>query len=248
MYCSQCGNSVKSDANFCQHCGAIINKKQEKSTSLEPDFNKPYPEQDPLYHSNNNQPKEQNNGKISIIIGAITLILVFILQIFTIPLSIVGLVFGVKYYQQTKKIGIGLILNIISLILALPIFYTPRFFNSVNPVMGTWNCGSLENSTQYVITLKLNKDKTFIWNKYGDEKNNYVKGTFKATDLKKTNHSSQFSYYSVSLDGEEFVQNGILQTEEYKSQYQMGISTEGSKQAVLMNLTTYNTYYCHLQK
>ena len=50
-------------------------------------------------------------------------------------------------------------------------------------------------------------------------------------------------YYSIKLIGEEYVSEGVLQDEEYESKYEMGILND-SNEAILMNIHTYNMYYC----
>ena len=92
--------------------------------------------------------------------------------------------------------------------------------------------------------MKLEKNNKFKWNKYNDEKNNYVLGKYEFVDLHKTNNNGTASYYSIILTGDEFVNNGVLQTESYKSEYEMGI-IKNSDEAILMNVQTYNMYYCH---
>ena len=55
-----------------------------------------------------------------------------------------------------------------------------------------------------------------------------------------------YSYYTVSIDGDEFYQDGIKQTEEYASEYEFGITKEnGKKQGILYNGKTGSMYYCY---
>ena len=200
------------------------------------------------YVSNNKNSKWKNTT--SLVIGIISLVLVFIFQIFTIPLSIIGLVFGIMSVKENKKNKVGLILNIISLGLAIPILllYSNLLGIGSNPTVGTWDCKAFNNGynedLEYIITMKLEKNNKFKWNKYNDEKNNYVIGEYEFVDLHKTNNNGTASYYSIILTGDEFVNNGVLQTEPYKSEYEMGI-IKNSDEAILMNVQTYNMYYCH---
>ena len=198
--------------------------------------------------------KKKDYGKISKTIGIISIISVFILMVFVFPISIVGLVFGLKHKKEDGKLNIGIILNVISILLMVPIYlvYSNWLFNPVNPVVGTWNCStSYENPENYAITLKLNRNKTFIWNKYGDAENNYVKGKFEFKDLKKSSPDMSFFYYSIKLTSDNFVSGGQLQSQEYKSNYEIGVGTSLSKarnKAVLINEASYNMYYCTLIK
>lgn len=201
---------------------------------------------------NSKQTKEKSwKNTTSLVIGIISFVLVFIFQIFTMPLSIVGIVFGVLSLKDNKKYKIGLILNIISLVIAIPIFmlYSNLLESkSDKPIIGTWNCKAFNNGNNknldYIVTMKLNHDGEFKWNKYNDEKNNYVIGTYEFENLHKTNSNGTTSYYSITLTVDKFVNAGILQTQDYKSEYEMGIIKDADE-AILMNTGTYNMYYCH---
>ena len=210
------------------------------------------------FNSNPHNNTEKENAKktswkntTALIIGIVSLVLVFIFQIFTMPLSIAGIVFGALSLKENKKHKNGLILNIISLVIAIPIFIL--YFSLLksmpsNPVIGTWDCKAFNNGynedLDYIITMKLNNDNQFKWNKYNDENNNYVIGNYEFQDLHKTNNNGTANYYSIILTGDEFVSDGQLQTELYKSQYEMGIIKDADE-AILMNVSTYNMYYCY---
>lgn len=71
-----------------------------------------------------------------------------------------------------------------------------------------------------------------------------VIGIYEFVDLHKTNNNGSANYYSLKLTGEDFVSDGVVQTEPYKSEYEMGIIT-GEDEAILMNVYSYNMYYCH---
>ena len=187
----------------------------------------------------------------SLVIGIISLVLVFIFQIFTMPLSFTGIIFGILSVKNNKKHKIGLILSIISFVIAIPIFFLyDSILNTqpLNPTVGTWDCKAFNNGDNehldYVITMKLNNNDEFKWNKYNDEENNYIIGTYEFEDLHKTNNNGSANYYSLKLTGEEFVNEGVLQTEAYKSEYEMGI-INGKDEAILMNVYSYNLYYCY---
>jgi Transcription initiation factor TFIIIB, Brf1 subunit/Transcription initiation factor TFIIB len=119
-------------------------------------------------------------------------------------------------------------------------------YSLVDNVTGTWNCTGSSSSTEYIVTLKLNKDLTFIWNKYNDEENNHVYGEFELDDLHKTNNSGEYAYYSIKLNGNEFVKDNILQNETYKSELEMGVNILDKSTAVIMNAYTIDIYYCKI--
>lgn len=167
-----------------------------------------------------------------------------------------GLILGIVNKNKCGKKTAGILLNIFSMIIVIVILLLFILFSADgelsndsinnNYVSGVWNCKSF-NSGSYIVTMKLNEDSSFVWNKYGDEINNHVYGHYTWIDEKKTNNSGSYKYYMIDLVGEEFVSGGLLQDEPYRSQYDMGIN-EAAGEAILMNVSTYNMYYCYLEK
>ena len=244
MYCKNCGKTLSQEENFCTNCGAKVENEINSITESniiqnQFDINNQYVD--------NNVKKSNWKSTASLIIGIISLLLVFIFLIFTIPLSIIGIVFGIMGIKENKA---GLVLNIISLVLPIPLFlvYTSLLGIGSNPALGTWDCKAFNNGynddLEYIVTMKLEENNKFIWSKYNDGKNNYVSGNYEFVDLYKTNPGGTANYYSITLIGDEYVNDGILQTEPYKSEYEMGIIKDADE-AVLMNTKTYNIYYCH---
>lgn len=270
MFCNKCGNQINQDEKFCGRCGTNLeNTNISASTTNQQqnyvqDINNQYSsfnmtqqntqmQYQSNYNGNQNQISKNSSWKstTALVIGIISLILVFIFQIFTMPLSFAGIIFGILSVKNNKKHKAGLILNIISFVIAIPIlllYYSILNSGPANPTVGTWDCKAFNNGDNehldYVITMKLNNDDEFKWNKYNDEKNNYVIGTYEFVDLHKTNNNGSANYYSLKLTGEEFVSDGVVQTEPYKSEYEMGI-INGTDEAILMNVYSYNMYYCH---
>ena len=236
MQCKKCDNKIEKGEEFCKSCEPITEQMAIKHNDL--------------------VSSESNLGNTSKKIGIVCLSLVLIFQILIIPVAIVGLVLGLKAKKETGLKNKGILFNTISLVVAIPIFiiYFNFLFNPINPIVGTWNCksyGNSKESSNYVVTLKLNRNNTFVWNKYGDEKNNYIKGKFEYKYVNKENNSNGYFYYSITLNSEEFVEDGKLQTNKYKSQYEMGVGTALSKtrgMAVLINVSSYNMYYCYMKK
>lgn len=260
MFCKNCGNELKQNEVFCGMCGSKViidntsNISQNSNLNMHDQnisqTNYDYSQQSSSNNQNFN--KKDNNWKnvASFVIGVVSFVLVFIFQILTMPLSIVGLVFGILAIKENKKYKIGLILNIISLVLAIPIYmlYSNILKSApINPAIGTWNCKSFDGTGakgDYIVTMQLNNDNEFIWNKYNDAKNNHVIGTYEFKDLHKTNYGKTTNYYQITLIGDEFVNNGKLQSDAYKSTYEMGILKD-TDEAILMNVNTYNMYYCN---
>ena len=133
-----------------------------------------------------------------------------------------------------------------------------QFYNELdrgtsdNYVAGKYNCKAYSDSgedSDYLVRFELNKDNTFMWGKYNDTENNYVKGTYTFTDLDKTNGDRSYAYYNVKLNGSEFYKDGEKQDELYESEYEFGITAVATKkQGIIMNTRTYNMYYCYEEK
>lgn len=254
MYCTNCGNEMNKEDKFCPKCGTPIKEEPvaSLSTSPVPKFNSSPKENRNESNLATNQ-KERTLDITSKILGFVALIFSFLVLIISIPLSLGSMVLGFLYQKRTNKKSIGLLLGIVALIISIIFFIVNlvTLFNPVHAVVGTWNCSSSATSTNYIVTFDLRKNKTFTWSKYNDGANNYVKGTYTFEDLKKKNNSGEFLYYAITLSGDEFIENGKQQSEKYTASYEMGVasplsSTDGH--AVLMNTSTYNTYYCTLKK
>lgn len=248
MFCNKCGNKIEGNEKFCKVCGNNLNNN---------------------YQPQNNNTEKQKNGLAiaSLVIGIVSIVLSLLINVFIFPLAITGLILGIVNKNKCGQKTAGIILNSISMVISIIVLICISFifvgvFNifgnlyedikediNSNPVNGVWNCKSFDGSgpsDDYIITLKLNDDYSFVWNKYEDELNNHVYGKYTYEDENKTNHSGDYSYYMIDLVGEEFVNNGVLQDQEYKSQYEMGINKEYGE-AILMNVSTYNMYYCYLE-
>lgn len=254
-YCSKCGEENLSNATFCKSCGSELTN---------------------AIVINNEVKKKEGLGIASIVLGVISLVLALIFNIFIIPIALVGLILGIINKAMKGKKFAGIILNALAIILSVIVFlvilfimgigisefvssdegkdFLNKFYNELdrqtsdNYVSGTWNCKSFDGSGEsdnYIVTMKLNNDYTFYWGKYNDDEN-YVTGTYTFEDLEKKNNSGDYSYYNVKLDGDEYVVDGVKQTEEYKSEYEIGITSIATKkQAVMINPRTYNMYYCY---
>lgn len=276
MICNKCGNQINENDKFCGSCGntiEIMNINPQATLNQNINMNVNSVPENQLNNFVNNINHEYNNQTnnnftkpktglktASKVIGIVSIISVFIIQIFSMPISLVGLILGIIYSKKNKKVCSGLILNAIAFVIAIPILliYGKLFGLDQKPVdnvIGTWNCKAFNNGyyedLDYVVTFKVNKDNQFLWSKYNDEQNNYVYGNYEFKDLEKKNNNGTFSYYSLTLNGEEYINNGQLQTEEYKSKYEMGVSknrdeNDNEPDAILMNETTYNMYACFL--
>lgn len=271
MICNRCGSYEQEGTRFCSRCGNCLINPTYPNVNYN-NYNNNYGgNYSGNYNNNyNNNGKQGPDGMAiaSLIIGVATVLLSFIFNIFVIPVAIVGFILGIVSKAKGMKIA-GIILNILGAIIGITVLalymiyeyrddldydYDHHYYDSSekepekesNYVSGVWNCKSFDGSGpggEYIVTMKLNDDLTFTWNKYNDEKNNHVYGHYTYEDEHKQNQSGDYKYYMVDFDGDEFVNEGELQDQKYASQYEMGINEELGE-AIVMNVKTYNMYYC----
>lgn len=246
MYCNNCGKENKDGVKFCEGCGKELTKNSEGlgTASL----------------------------VIGIISLVLTFILTVLTLPLSITGLILGIVNKAKKGKKVAGIVLNIISIVLSFLLVFvylfigigiisAIFSTEegkevlnQVYNEMeriesdNYVSGKYNCKSFDGSGasgDYIVRFELNKDMTFMWGKYNDTYRNYVKGDYTYEDLDKKDASGKYTYYKISLDGDEFYQDGVKQSDPYVSKYEIGITKEsGKKQGILMNEKTYNMYYC----
>lgn len=214
-------------------------------------------------------PKKETLNTVSLVIGIISIVLSFLINILILPLAILGLILGVVNITKKGKKITGIILNAIAIVLSIIVllilvFITKnldlsslfgKFINELNYktsnnyVAGEYNCTDyMGNPGDYIATLHLNKDNTFLYGPYDDLKNNYAKGTYSYTDLEKTNSAGNFKYFMVTFDGydNEFIIDGKPSERKFDSKMEIGITdNNGNREAAIMFTNTYNTYYCY---
>ena len=123
-------------------------------------------------------------------------------------------------------------------------------------ICGEWelcNFDGAGNSEEVIVNFTLNENGTFRWEFAEDPYNNYVKGTYTFKDLNKINNGENARYIEIELIGEEFVIDGVTQSDPYKSKYEMALVTENEDGVIdskydiysilLINSNTYNMYY-----
>lgn len=118
-----------------------------------------------------------------------------------------------------------------------------------NEIEGKYDCTGVDSNTdEYLITLEMNNDMTFLYGPYGKLEDNYVKGTYTFKDENKTNNSKEYKYYMVDFEGgkDDFVVDGESQNKEFKAQMEIGITTKNDKrEGVIIFVSSYNMYYCY---
>ncbi len=102
MFCIKCGAKLEEGNKFCINCGNSVLEQNNKVQNIRNES------------TNVSAPTgDSNKGLASLIIGIITIFLPIL------PLSILGLILGIKEQNKDGKRVAGIILNIISLILSL---------------------------------------------------------------------------------------------------------------------------------
>lgn len=244
-FCNNCGEKLKEGEVYCPNCGKEVGKEiivKENKEGL---------------------------GTASMIIGIISLILVFIISLGIIPLAFCGLILGiVNKAQRGKKIS-GIILNTIAMILSFIVFIaviailiinTPipeEDYNEgihVDPipseeskeeVLGTWNCKKISNikDETYELTLTVNNDNTFVLSKH-DTPKDYIEGTYNFEESEVDRFIKPYKFCALELEGKKEYKNG-----DYKGEtdvdYDMVITkTKKDMHAVISNAENDIPYYC----
>lgn len=272
LFCGNCGAKVENNVNLNQvvnqtnldtnQTDTFVNEnlQQMNNNNLNSDNNQ---------LNYNNSKKKEILGTISLILGIVSFVLAFFLNILILPLAIIGLVLGIINKKKNGKKIAGIILNVISIfiisvVIIIAVFILKsvdfnEFFSvlyneldyssSSNYVAGKYDCtGVYSNTDEYLITLHLNEDNTFVYGPYGDLMNNYVKGTYTYEDENKTNGTGEYKYFMLTLEGkkENFIIDGEPSDNDFSSKMEFGITSKNvKKQGVIMFLSTYNMYYCY---
>jgi len=228
MICNKCGTQNADNSKYCLGCG------NELTSNVQPMNN-----QTNMY----SQPVQQPVAPVQQPVQ----------QIVQQPMYNQQPVYNQAMYGQPKKSNAGLIIGIVVGVVVLGfvgLAVLGTIVTKAYPVAGKWDCKSFDGSGpkgDYIVTFDLGYDKKFTWEKYGDGTNNHVKGSYTFEKVDKSNNNTEYKYYKVNLEGDEYINNGQIQTEVYKSQYEMGIldNKDGKRQAVLINPYTYRMYYCY---
>src|SRR5574344_1460364 len=114
MFCKYCGAEVSNDDTFCTKCGSSLNEPN-MNYQFNP-YNMPlrYPPQPPIYPYSKDK---RGFATTSFVLGLIGII-AWIIPLFGFPITIIGLIFGIKGSKSTRKglANSGIVLSIIKLI------------------------------------------------------------------------------------------------------------------------------------
>ena len=153
MYCKNCGNELKENANYCAFCGNKIDK-EEDFIPIETKVEETCEEQEKITFVEETTTKKTKPTKqkkefdkeelISILFGIMSLIIAPCINIFSIPMSLSGIIFG-SYSKSKfkKKFSVGKIISYVSMIIAVISFiFTGILFSTIlndNVVLHTRN-------------------------------------------------------------------------------------------------------------
>lgn len=259
MFCKKCGSTLPEGTIYCSNCGEKIEPIENNNSSVNINNNQVNNNTfNSLNSANSNKP-----DKASVVIGIISIVLSFVFSVLVIPLAIIGLVIGIV--KKPSNIA-GIVLNAIAIVIPIFILATvinssefqealDKFRNGItettssNAVSGKYNCtGVDDHKDEYLITLHLNNDNTFLYGPYGKLDNNYAKGTYTFEDENKTNASGQYKYYMVTFTGskDDFIIDGKPSEKDFTAKMEFGITNSKlKKEGVVLFVSSYNTYYCY---
>ena len=256
-YCNNCGKEIKEGNDFCEKCGNRVNglktvKSQDKGTAglvlgiiaLVISFSFIGA---PiaiilaivgliLTIANKNK---SGNRTAALVLNIVALILSFIITFAFVMIIIFAATasdydyydYDYDYDSKFSDIEDGIDRSI------------EKHKTNIEEAVGTWNCKTFNDSSEYKATVILNSDRTFTFGKYGDLENNYVKGTYEFDDADDVR--STFSLY-LELDGKEIVENGEKKLNRDDIDYDMVITNISSNsRGVITNDDTGAVYYCN---
>lgn len=264
-FCSNCGEKIEKiepNNNNGINSNNVTNDSSSNTTTSNINTNSSNQNNNSFNSLNNNNSSQEKPDKISLIIGIVSIVLSLILTVLIIPLAILGIVIGLVKKPSNM---IGVALNSIAIVISIVVLvsainssefkdYLDKYKNgsyqtSTNYIAGKYNCtGVDDHKDEYLITLHLNEDNTFLYGPYGKLDNNYAKGTYTYEDENKTNASGQYKYYMVTFTGskDNFIIDGKPADKDFSAKMEFGITNSKlKKEGVVMFVSTYNTYYCY---
>lgn len=114
MFCRNCGKNLNSGQMFCGNCGTKIeNQNNVNSFGQYTQGNYNINNQSNLESSNN---KKSGLSITSLILGIVSILLSFLLNIFIIPVAILGLILGLIDKKKSRMKITGIILNSLGIV------------------------------------------------------------------------------------------------------------------------------------
>lgn len=238
-YCEGCGRKVASSDKYCSKCGKsliVVGVAKANNESL---------------------------GTASMVLGIISLVLSFIINLLVFPLALSGFVMGIANKAQKGKKVSGIILNALAMFMAIMVFVTWIFVitfgliayyedkdpipnhNDQDNVWGTWNCKEISSigADKYDLTVKLINDDTFTVSKYDNQKD-YIEGTYTFNNESINKITKSHKIYSLELKGEKEYKNNDFK-EDIDKEYEMVITKTKKDYYAVFNVSDIDKpYYC----
>ena len=250
-YCENCGAKIEKEGLYCPKCGKKVQMKEVK-------------EKEQVENSNN---KKESLGTASMVIGIISLVLSFIINVAILPLAIVGLILGIVNKAKKGKQISGIILNSIAIVVAILIAvvliflfvnvtkdlndnrnkyseYIPSEIEEES-LIGRWSCKKTEKvlNKDYELSVVISDNDTFsIYD--NNESKNYIEGKYEyVNDVLGTIIETK-RMYTLELTGEKEYIKGKYAGES-TNKYEMVVTqVKGKLYAILNNDNSDTTYYC----
>ena len=261
MICNKCGKEINDKKKFCTFCGSSMNLDTEKeqrqahtkATSVTTSIPHTVRTKASIDHLISKISMSCGVAGAFVIMIAIALMLK--LLIFSAILGAVAFILGITCKKRNIYKNLGVWLGLFTCVASVFLLIIQSELGSGGilelsknrTVSGVWNCRTLTNDEvddDYVVTLDLKINGNFIWNKYQDEENNHVYGTYDLENKDMTEPKGEYHYYLIQLYGNEFVNDGEVQDTNYQAIYELGINEE-QDEAVLVNTEKRNMYYCY---
>lgn len=234
MNCHKCGASNREDARFCTTCGSelLIPTKEEQQQAQD------------------DRAKEQKDAVKSFIIGVCTCAFSIFIGIFLLPLSIIGIRYGIK--SKNDIFGkVGIVLNIMNIFIQIiSTFLVMPFMISVfkdlldsDRYANKYICSDIEAvEVEDNIIFQLNKDKKFTLSYEYPDSNGVISGTYKINSYEVNTVKDVTEYtYEIKLNADSRVIDNELVDGDYQTKYSLKIKGE---EVLLENTISNNKYTC----
>lgn len=148
--------------------------------------------------------------------------------------------------MKDKKLIICLV--IVALMVAGGAIYYFTRSSSSSAIVGNFNCKSysgMSDSSSYKVSLRFNKDNTFVYGPYNDLNNNHYKGTY--TYEKEDKNMNDMDYYMVTFKGTELMENGKVSDQtDFHAKMEFAMARgKAKKEGIVIFTASYNMYYCY---
>lgn len=223
MFCQKCGAQNELNSKFCSVCGNDLSNKIET--------------------------KDDENTKGIKVLSIVGLVLAFIFPPIGIIFSAIALAKSNKYkkemgtssgYTPIAAMGLGfsIFITFIILIIVLVCIGVFSIFKGHDDVLkSTWECKMSPFSTTKVVTATFNDDN-FVWAKYGDEKDNYLSGTYYISNREYKDGKNE---YTVRFSPNYYIVSGKEKSNYTKS---INMDIEFNAKTATIKSSNSTTYYC----